>query len=57
MSDNRETYCKMSENRKTYDRMLENGAKYWQFPEAALAADWKWGCGERSPPPGLDICF
>ena len=21
-------------------------------PEAALAADWKWGCGGRSPPPG-----
>ena len=21
-------------------------------PEAALAADWKWGCGGHSPPPG-----
>ena len=20
---------------------------------AALAADWKWGCGGRSPPPGF----
>ena len=50
MSHNREKYCKMSENRETYDKMLENREKYWQFPEAALAADWKWGCGGRSPP-------
>ena len=49
MSDNRTNYCKMSENRKTYDNMLENLEKYWQFPEGALATDWKCGCGGRSP--------
>ena len=63
MSDNRtnivknvrqpQKYCKMSDNRETYDKMLENHNKYWQFAEAALAADRKWGCGGRSPPPLL----
>ena len=27
------------------------------FSEAALAADWKWGCGGRSPPPGARTKF
>ena len=49
MSDHRRTYCKMSEIRETYDKMLETRKTNWQFPEAALAADWKWGCGGRSP--------
>ena len=53
MSDNREKYCKMSDNRETYDKMLEHREKYVQFPEAALAADWTWGCGRLSPPPLL----
>ena len=57
MSDNRGKYCKMSENHETYDKMLENRETYWQFPEAALAADWKWGCGGRSPPPGARTKF
>ena len=31
----------------------------WVPPEAALAADWKWGCGGRSPrpPPGARTKF
>ena len=52
MSDNHDKCCKMSEIREAYDKMLETREKYWQFPEAALAADWKWGCRGRSPPPG-----
>ena len=27
------------------------------FSEAALAADWKWGCGGRSPPPAARTKF
>ena len=27
------------------------------FSEAALAADWKWGCGGRSPLPGARTKF
>ena len=27
---------------------------FWVPPEAALAADWKRGCGGRSPPPAFD---
>ena len=49
MSDNHDKCCKMSEVRETYDKMLETREKYWQFPEAALAADWKWGCGGVAP--------
>ena len=33
-------------------RVLKPFSKMKPFPEAALAADWKWGCGGRSPPPG-----
>ena len=57
MSDNCEPYDKMLENRETADKMLESREKYWQFPEAALAADWKWGCGGRSPPSGARTKF
>ena len=31
---------------------ISNFRKMEPFSEAALAADWKWGCGGRSPPPG-----
>ena len=57
MSDNHDKCCKMSDICETYKRMLENRETYLQFPEAALAADWKWGCGGRSPPPGARTKF
>ena len=34
---------------------MSNFQKMEPFSEAALAADWKWGCGGRSPPPGQTI--
>ena len=43
MSDNCQKYCKMSDNRELYEKKFEHREQYWQFPEAALAADWKWG--------------
>ena len=39
----------MPHNREKYNKTSANREKYLQFLEAALAADWKWGCGGRSP--------
>ena len=38
-------FMKMKNVPKSYFPKME------PFSEAALAADWKWGCGGRSPPP------
>ena len=42
---------KMKNVPKSYFRKMK------PFLEAALAADWKWGCGGRSPPPGARTKF